>query len=116
MPSRSRPPHHDDPSRPPYLPLDPRNTDFLTALLIVLKPLPLTQIYSRELGARVRPFSKPLAICLEIDKLQSSTVKFQDLERFIRFVLCVVGFGRGDDAGRVLSLLISCPVSTVLLQ
>jgi hypothetical protein len=87
-----------------YLPLYPRDTDFLTSLLVVVIPFAVGQFNARELGAGICACRKKLALGLELGELQASAVELEyvDLLGWVGLWVCC---RRGLDVRRVFSLL-----------
>lgn len=96
---------HCQSSRSPDLPLDILNTDLIAGLLIVIVPLALCQVHGFELSARwtsifvvlggiLVTISFPISICLEFHKLQSSTIKHDDVRGVCATLCRICGVGR----------------------
>lgn len=107
--------------------LDVLDAHLLAGFLVVVKPVPFSQVDSSELCARIYASGFPVAlwskkssastslspICyprathirLELGELQSSAINSDDVLQ-LRWALLWVGFGSVDDVGRVFSLAV----------
>jgi hypothetical protein len=92
-----------NPSSSSNLPLYILHTNLLPRLLIIIKPLPFTEVNFLKLRSALRARSKPLAVCLELGKLETAAVNFDDISSF-RCIGLRIGVRRSGYGGRVLTL------------